>query len=109
VRRERSLQHRNGKPTIGQVYAIARLLLVGAGEGVAGEPRAGIGADRAAPRPRRGTAGADMSRLPTLYIRNVPSEIYAALEARAKLSGRSVSGEALAILAQALESGSADV
>jgi plasmid stability protein len=50
-----------------------------------------------------------MSRLPTLYIRNVPSEIYAALEARAKLSGRSVSGEALAILAEALESGSADV
>jgi hypothetical protein len=32
VRRERSLQHRDGKPTIGQVYAIARLLLVDAGE-----------------------------------------------------------------------------
>ena len=43
-----------------------------------------------------------MTRLPTLYIRNVPPEVYAALEARAGRSGRSVSAEALAILAAAL-------
>jgi len=28
-----------------------------------------------------------MTRLPTLYIRNVPPEVYAALKARARLSG----------------------
>ena len=32
MRRERSLRHPEGKPTIRQVYAIARLLLTGAGE-----------------------------------------------------------------------------
>jgi len=33
VRRERSVRHPEGKPTIRQVYAIARLLLAEAGEG----------------------------------------------------------------------------
>jgi hypothetical protein len=32
VRRERSVRHPEGKPTIRQVYAIARLLLADAGE-----------------------------------------------------------------------------
>jgi len=32
VRRERSVRHPEGKPTIRQVYAIARLLLAEAGE-----------------------------------------------------------------------------
>jgi len=32
VRRERSLRHPDGKPTIRQVYAIARLLLADVGE-----------------------------------------------------------------------------
>jgi plasmid stability protein len=44
-----------------------------------------------------------MSRLPTLYIRNVPRHVYAALEARARRSGRSLSAEALAILVEALD------
>lgn len=39
-----------------------------------------------------------MSRLPTLYIRNVPTEVYEALKARAKREGRSVNAEALKIL-----------
>lgn len=46
-----------------------------------------------------------MTRLPTLYIRNVPRHVYAALEERARRSGRSVSAEALAILTAALEEG----
>ena len=33
MRRERSVRHPEGKPTIRQVYAIARLLLAVAGEG----------------------------------------------------------------------------
>jgi hypothetical protein len=33
VRPERSVRHPEGKPTIRQVYAIARLLLADAGEG----------------------------------------------------------------------------
>jgi plasmid stability protein len=40
-----------------------------------------------------------MTRLPTLYIRNVPVEVYEALKARAKREGRSVNAEALAVLA----------
>jgi len=32
VRRERSVRHPEGKPTVRQVYAIARLLLADAGE-----------------------------------------------------------------------------
>jgi len=44
-----------------------------------------------------------MTRLPTLYIRNVPLHVYSALEARARSSGRSVSAEALAILTAALD------
>ena len=43
-----------------------------------------------------------MTRLPTLYIRNVPRHVYAALEHRARSSGRSVGAEALAILVRAL-------
>ena len=37
-------------------------------------------------------------RVPTLYIRNVPPEVYDALKARAKREGRSVNAEALRIL-----------
>lgn len=44
-----------------------------------------------------------MTRLPTLYIRNVPLHVYAALEARARTTGRSMSAEALAILTEALD------
>jgi hypothetical protein len=33
MKRERSVRHPEGKPTIRQVYAIARLLLAEAGEG----------------------------------------------------------------------------
>jgi len=36
--------------------------------------------------------------MPTLYIRNVPAEVYEALKARAKREGRSVNAEALKIL-----------
>jgi plasmid stability protein len=36
--------------------------------------------------------------MPTLYIRNVPAEVYEALKARAKREGRSVNAEALRIL-----------
>jgi plasmid stability protein len=36
--------------------------------------------------------------MPTLYIRNVPPEVYEALKARAKREGRSVNAEALTIL-----------
>jgi plasmid stability protein len=39
-----------------------------------------------------------MIRVPTLYIRNVPPEVYEALKARAKREGRSVNAEALKIL-----------
>jgi plasmid stability protein len=39
-----------------------------------------------------------MSRVPTLYIRNVPPKVYEALKARAKREGRSVNAEALTIL-----------
>ena len=39
-----------------------------------------------------------MSRMPTLYIRNVPPEVYEALRARAKRGGRSVNAEALKVL-----------
>jgi plasmid stability protein len=44
-----------------------------------------------------------MSRMPTLYIRNVPTEVYEALKARAKRGGRSVNAEALALLTQVAE------
>jgi len=44
-----------------------------------------------------------VNRLPTLYIRNVPRNVYAALESRARSSGRSVSAEALEILVSALD------
>jgi antitoxin FitA len=44
-----------------------------------------------------------MSRMPTLYIRNVPPEVYDALRARAKREGRSVNAEALVILEQMAE------
>lgn len=41
-----------------------------------------------------------MSRMPTLYIRNVPPEVYDALKARAEREGRSVNAEALVMLEQ---------
>jgi plasmid stability protein len=44
-----------------------------------------------------------MSRMPTLYIRNVPAEVYEALKARAKREGRSVNAEALTVLEQIAE------
>lgn len=44
-----------------------------------------------------------MSRLPTLYIRNVPTEVYEALKARAKREGRSVNAEALVALGELAE------
>jgi plasmid stability protein len=42
-----------------------------------------------------------MLAMPTLYIRNVPPEVYEALKARAKRQGRSVNAEALQILEEA--------
>jgi plasmid stability protein len=44
-----------------------------------------------------------MRRMPTLYIRNVPPEVYEALKARAKREGRSVNAEALRILEDVAE------
>jgi antitoxin FitA len=44
-----------------------------------------------------------MTRMPTLYIRNVPPEVYEALKARAKREGRSVNAEALKILEDVAE------
>lgn len=44
-----------------------------------------------------------MTRMPTLYIRNVPVEVYEALKARAKREGRSVNAEALKILEDVAE------
>jgi plasmid stability protein len=44
-----------------------------------------------------------MRPLPTLYIRNVPTEVYEALKARAKREGRSVNAEALKILEDVAE------
>ncbi len=41
--------------------------------------------------------------MPTLYIRNVPVEVYEALKARAKREGRSVNAEALKILEDVAE------
>jgi len=41
-----------------------------------------------------------MSPMPTLYIRNVPPEVYDALKARADRGGRSVNAEALEVLEQ---------
>jgi plasmid stability protein len=44
-----------------------------------------------------------MTRMATLYIRNVPPEVYEALKARAKREGRSVNAEALAALEELAE------
>jgi plasmid stability protein len=44
-----------------------------------------------------------MTQMPTLYIRNVPPEVYEALKARAKREGRSVNAEALKILEDVAE------
>jgi plasmid stability protein len=41
--------------------------------------------------------------MPTLYIRNVPPEVYEALKARAEREGRSVNAEALALLEEIAE------
>ena len=40
--------------------------------------------------------------MPTLYVENVPSELYASLRARAKSNRRSISAETLSLLEQAL-------
>jgi len=42
-----------------------------------------------------------MACLATLYVRNVPAEIYRSLQARAKAHGRSLNAEALEILEEA--------
>jgi plasmid stability protein len=39
----------------------------------------------------------------TLYVRDVPQEVYDALRARAEEEGRSISAEAIALLKKALE------
>ena len=39
----------------------------------------------------------------TLYVREVPEELYAALRERADAEGRSISAEAVSLLKQALE------
>ena len=44
-----------------------------------------------------------MIRMPTLYIRNVPPEVYEVLKARAKREGRSVNAEALKVLEEVAE------
>jgi plasmid stability protein len=44
-----------------------------------------------------------MIRMATLYIRNVPPEVYEALKARAKREGRSVNAEALLALEELTE------
>ena len=44
-----------------------------------------------------------MARGPTLYIRNVPPEVYARLAERARRNGRSTGAEALALVTQILE------
>jgi plasmid stability protein len=44
-----------------------------------------------------------MRRMPTLYIRNVPPEVYEALKARAKREGRSVNAEALTLLEEVMD------
>ena len=41
--------------------------------------------------------------MPTLYIRNVPPEVYEALKSRAERQGRSVNAEALKILEEVAE------
>jgi plasmid stability protein len=44
-----------------------------------------------------------MTRVPTLYIRNVPPEVYEALKARARREGRSVNAEVLVALEELAE------
>lgn len=38
--------------------------------------------------------------MPTLYVRNVPEDLYEALRRRAQANGKSISGEVLALLAE---------
>jgi plasmid stability protein len=42
--------------------------------------------------------------MPSLHVRNVPDDVYAALRARAEREGRSISQEAIAILRRSLMS-----
>ena len=42
-----------------------------------------------------------MSRMPTLYVRNVPEEVYERLRERARRNGHSVNAEAVEILREA--------
>ncbi len=44
-----------------------------------------------------------MSRMATLYVRNVPEKVYARLRERARRNGRSVNAEALEVLAEAAD------
>src|SRR3954465_7976154 len=43
-----------------------------------------------------------MSGVPALHVRNVPDELYEKLRARAEREGRSINGEAIAVLEEAL-------
>jgi plasmid stability protein len=42
-----------------------------------------------------------MSRMPTLYVRNVPTDVYRGLQQRARRNNRSLNAEALDILSAA--------
>jgi plasmid stability protein len=45
-----------------------------------------------------------MSVVPTLYIRNVPSAVYEALQERARRNGRSLNAEVIQALSNGIES-----
>jgi plasmid stability protein len=44
-----------------------------------------------------------MAAMPTLHLRNVPTKVYEQLRRRAKLNGRSMNAEAVALLEEAVE------
>jgi plasmid stability protein len=44
-----------------------------------------------------------MAAMPTLHLRNVPMKVYEQLRRRAKLNGRSMNAEAVALLEEAVE------
>ena len=46
-----------------------------------------------------------MSSVPTLHIRNVPTDIYEALQARARRNGRSLNAEIVQILSREADAG----
>jgi len=45
---------------------------------------------------------ASITVVPTLYVRNVPARVYAALKQRAERNGRSINAEALAMLEETI-------